>query len=166
MVLFLTMTDLAYFSYNNNTQQKQKYLPQTLGSKLTWVTCRGCWMLGEAINSGECIPGSFYFLLSIDPRDAPSHGSRQERLQQIFQKRPPPWNWRSRGEKSPPPPTHTWLRLSSGHEAAALVSGWKNWQGKPRGQEQIPGRGTGEKGIPYVCSPHKSWLCVLKTDPK
>lgn len=160
------MTDLAYLSYNNNTQQTEKYLPQTLGSKLTWVTCRGRWILGEAVNSGECIPGSFYFLLSIDPRDAPSHGSRQERLQQIFQKRPPPWKWRSRRENlfplPLPFPTHTRLRLISGHAAAALVSGWKNWQGGPREQEHIPGRGTGRRESPMCVG----CVCLRQTQSR
>lgn len=33
-----------------------------------------------------------------------------------------------------PLPPHTWLRLSSGYGAAALVSGWKTLQGEPREQ--------------------------------
>lgn len=66
-----------------------------------------------------------------------------------------------------PFPIHTWLMLISGHGAAALVSGWKNWQGEPREQEHIPGRGTGRRESPMcVARTNLGCVCLRQTQSR
>lgn len=114
-------------------------------------------MLGEAISMGACIPECFCFscplpqemplVMAVGRRDCNKY-SEGDLLPETGET----------GRKPLPPPT--WLRLSSGLQLKELAR-------EPREQEQIPGRrSTWEKGIPYVCGPHKSWPWVPGTDPR